>query len=115
MVTSYRPADPLKEDSSVLRTVRTQSDVPTLHREWSVYRLRVLAARAAMLANELERTKPKEEGVVEDKMKEFVQDQMAYMAHTVSEMVDPVERVRTDTRKTFLDWAARQEEVPSSA
>ena len=114
MVTSYRPADPLKEDSSVLRTVRTQSDVPTLHREWSVYRLRVLAARAAMLADQLERNKPKVEGIVESALEEFVREQTAYLSHTVSEMVDPVDRVRTDTRKSFLEWMARQDSTPLS-
>ena len=108
MVTSYRPADPFREDCSILRGVRSQSDVPTLYRDWSAYRLRVLAARAIKLAEDLEKAKSVKEGLVEGLMEQFVKEQTAYLSHTVKEMSGPMGHEPTDTRKAFLDWKLRQ-------
>lgn len=106
MVTSLRPVDPLVKDISVLATVRTISDVPTLHRQWCEYRMRVLAKRAEAMAAKF--MDPQLEGI-EEEMKKFVDEQSEFLANTWGEMVKPVASVRTNTRDSFLNWKASQE------
>ncbi|KIJ28635.1 hypothetical protein M422DRAFT_189470 [Sphaerobolus stellatus SS14] len=113
MVTSYRPSDPLKEDISVLRTVRTMSDVRELHRQWCQYRLKVLARRAEVLAAKLD--DPAFDGRIEDEMAKFMIDQGEYMAHTWGEMIRPVASVKTNLRETYLAWKAKDMEAEESA
>ncbi|KAF8575151.1 hypothetical protein K439DRAFT_1236653, partial [Ramaria rubella] len=84
MVTSLRPANPLTKDISVLTTVRTMSDVPTLHRQWCQYRLKVLAQRAEVMARKLEGLDMPDS--IEDEMRKFVAEQQEFLKHTLREM-----------------------------
>lgn len=104
MVTSYRPADVTLPDISVLRTIRTMSDVKELHRQWCHYRLRVLAARAEDLAGKL--ADPSFEGAFEDELSRFISEQGDYMTNTLGEMIRPVASVRTDLREKYMAWKA---------
>jgi hypothetical protein len=104
MVTSFRPKDPFAEDTCVLRTVRHQSDVQALHQQWSQYRLRVMAARCLKMAEDLE-SNPLD---IESRMETFQKGLDHYLNHTVKEMTEPVDRVRTNTKQSFLDWKAKQ-------
>lgn len=106
MVTSYRPADPFAEDTCVLRTVRHQSDVQTLHQQWSQYRLRVMAARCLKMAEDLG-SNPVD---TEKRMEDFQKKLDHYLNHTVKEMTEPVERVRTNTVESFRKWKVRQQQ-----
>lgn len=106
MVTSYRPANPLGRDICVLTTVRTISDVPTLHRQWCQYRLKVLAQRAEALAAKLE---DKHFTRIEEEMQKFVVEQGEFLAKTWGEMIKPVPFVRTNTRDGFLTWKVDHE------
>jgi hypothetical protein len=106
MVTSFRPVNPLAKDICVLTTVRTVSDVPTLHKQWCQYRMRLLALRAEAMAAKLEERNS--EGIQEE-MGKFVMEQGEFLAHTWGEMVKPVTSVRTNTRATFLAWKANHQ------
>ncbi|KAF8532191.1 hypothetical protein JB92DRAFT_3104298 [Gautieria morchelliformis] len=106
MVTSFRPINPLARDICELTTVRTVSDVPTLHKQWCQYRMKVLALRAEAMAAKLE---DKNLEGIEEEMGKFVKEQGEFLAHTWGEMIKPVASVRTDTRATFLTWKANRQ------
>jgi hypothetical protein len=94
----------LVKDVCVLKTVRTVSDLPTLHKQWCQYRLRVLVQRAEALANRLDDGKLGRG--VEEEMRQFVEEQGQFLGETMGEMLNPTDRVITDTRQTFLNWKA---------
>ena len=106
MVTSYRPVNPLGQDICVLTNVRTISDVRTLHKQWCLYRLRVLVQRADALAAKLEDTNV---AGIEEEMQKFVIEQGEFLASTWGEMVKPVPHIRTNTADSFLTWRANHE------
>ncbi|GJJ08587.1 hypothetical protein Clacol_002806 [Clathrus columnatus] len=91
MVTSYRPSNPLAKDTSVLKTVRTMSDVTTLHRQWCQYRLDVLSARAQLLKEQLASSEFK--GNIEEEMGKFMLEHGEFLANTWGEMIKPVASV----------------------
>jgi hypothetical protein len=109
-ITSYRPKDPFADDMSVLRTVRNQSDERTLHKEWSQYRLEVMAARCLKMAEALENPIN-----IESRMEEFQAGLEKFLDVTVKEMTVPVERIRTNTKQSFLDWYAKHKASETQA
>lgn len=110
MVTSFRPVNPVTKDICVLTTVRTISDVPTLHRQWCQYRMNVLAQRAEAMAAKL---KDLNFGEIENEMCKFVVQQGEFLADTWEEMIKPVASVRISTRDSFLSWKANHDGAPS--
>lgn len=104
MITSYRPKDPLADDMSVLRSVRSQSDEQTLHQQWSQYRLEVMAARCLKMAEEVKKSPLN----IENRMQAFQRDLDKFLDKTVKEMTTPVNHVRTNTKQSFLDWRAKK-------
>lgn len=107
MVTSYRPSNPLKRDISVLKTVRTMSDVATLHRQWCQYRLDVLSKRCQALREQLNNS---ESGAsIEAEIGKFMLEQGEFLAHTWGEMIKPVASVRTaQLAESYLAWKTSQ-------
>ncbi|GAA5913566.1 hypothetical protein JCM5296_001426 [Sporobolomyces johnsonii] len=97
MVTSFRPRDPLLEDSSVLSTIRYISKKNRLNYQWSVYRFKLLSERFATMAAQLEAKKaalgPEDdedgrgggEVVNVEEMSEWLDQQVAYLNLTKDE------------------------------
>lgn len=107
MVTSYRPSNPLKKDVSVLKTVRTMSDVAALHRQWCQYRLDVLSKRCQALKEQLNNSES--EASIEAEIGKFMLEQGEFLAHTWGEMIKPVSSVRTaQLAESYLAWKASQ-------
>lgn len=99
MVTSYRPTNPLVADRCFLKTVRTVSDTETLQKQWLDYRLRLLAERIL---------KGTGSGQSVDSMSQFAKEQAAFLEESVRQIMDPVERIPTNTRGGYLDWREAQ-------
>ncbi|POY70194.1 hypothetical protein BMF94_6777 [Rhodotorula taiwanensis] len=57
MVTSFRAKDPMLRDASVLKTIYPITKRNRLNYQWSVYRMKLLAARFSIMARELEEKK----------------------------------------------------------
>ncbi|GAA6021524.1 hypothetical protein JCM10207_005790 [Rhodosporidiobolus poonsookiae] len=57
MVTSFRARDPMLDDGSILPTIRPSSKANRLNYQWSVYRLKLLSDRFALMAAGLEQKK----------------------------------------------------------
>lgn len=84
-VVSMRPRDPTLEDTSTLRTVKPISNVDELFRQWTEYRLDVLAQRAAR-ARELLQVEGRPAREIHRLTKEWVAMQIKYLQTTVDEM-----------------------------
>lgn len=103
MVTSYRPSNPLKKDISILKTIRTMSDVSILHRQWCQYRLDVLSKRAQHLKDQL--GDPEFKGSTEEEMGKFMLQQGEFLADTWGEMIKPVGSVKTTSlSESYFSW-----------
>lgn len=84
-VVSMKPKDPTQLDTSTLRTVKPISNVDELFRQWTGYRLDVLARRAEIIRERLqEEGRPAEE--THRLTKEWAQEQINYLQATVNEM-----------------------------
>ena len=53
LVTSFRPKDPTLHDETTNANVRNKSLLPELYRQWTIYRLDVIAERARIEADAL--------------------------------------------------------------
>lgn len=84
-VVSMRPRDPTAQDTSTLRTVKPISNNDELFRQWTSYRLDVVAQRAAKLKEELQaRGRPAVE--TQRLTKQWAEQQIKYLQTTVDEM-----------------------------
>ncbi|GAA6023441.1 hypothetical protein JCM10207_004413 [Rhodosporidiobolus poonsookiae] len=97
MITSFRPRDPMLEDSSVLKTIRYISKKNRLNYQWTTYRFKLLEQRFAAVHAELEAKKkafgPEDdldgrgggEVVNVDEMSKWIDQQIAYLQTTKEE------------------------------
>ncbi|GAA6023443.1 hypothetical protein JCM10207_004414 [Rhodosporidiobolus poonsookiae] len=97
MVTSFRPRDPMLEDSSVLSTIRFISKKNRLNYQWTTYRFKLLEERFAAVHAELEAKKaahgPEDdmdgrggaEVVNVGEMSKWIDQQIAYLQLTKDE------------------------------
>jgi hypothetical protein len=84
-VVSMRPRDPTAHDNSSLRTVKPISNNDELFRQWTGYRLDVLAKRAAVARKELQ-VEGRSAKEIHRLTKEWVDEQIKYLQTTVDEM-----------------------------
>jgi hypothetical protein len=84
-VVSMRPRDPTAQDTSTLRTVKPISNNDELFRQWTEYRLGVLAQRAAVARDTLQ-VKGRSAKELHQLTKEWVEEQIKYLQTTVDEM-----------------------------
>ncbi|KAH7304308.1 hypothetical protein B0I35DRAFT_465295 [Stachybotrys elegans] len=84
-VVSMRPRDPTAYDNSSLRTVKPISNNDELFRQWTEYRLDVLAKRASAARKELQ-VEGRSAKEIHRLTKEWVDEQIQYLQTTVDEM-----------------------------
>lgn len=89
-VTSYRAADPLVYDDSVLTTVNPVSDKNELHTDWIEYRMNVLSDRLKALAQKVREGRNAEEDFNLDVVTAILKEQEKYIKKTYEEMVNEV-------------------------
>ena len=86
MVTSFRPRCPDLRDDTVLTTVRPVSDLSELYGQFMEYRLEILEERVRGQLKTLREAR--KGGKLEiARLKEFLQNQEAFLAHMNREMV----------------------------
>ncbi|KAL7791934.1 hypothetical protein V8C37DRAFT_139438 [Trichoderma ceciliae] len=84
-VVSMRPRDPTMQDTSTLRTVKPISDNDELFRQWTDYRLDVVAQRLAKMRETL-RARGRPAAETHRLAKGWVREQIEYLQTTVDEM-----------------------------
>lgn len=84
-VVSMRPRDPMLPDTSTLRTVKPISNNDELFRQWTGYRLDVVAKRLAKIRETLQ-AEGRPAAETHQLTKEWVQAQIEYLQTTVDEM-----------------------------
>ncbi|KAK0117837.1 hypothetical protein ONS95_012159 [Cadophora gregata] len=114
IVTSFRPRDPVLQDSSSNMNVRNKSLLPELNYQWTTYRLELLSERFRALASDMTKdyqSKIKDtdcegkagackvETVNVEKLSRWMESQISYMEKTLYEM-RPV---------TVDDWVSKNE------
>lgn len=93
MVTSFRPKDPQLADDTVLSTVRGISDLSQLYYEFGSYRLKMVEARIQSQLKKMKDAHAVGKKTDTKALKAFMQQQIAFLEHTDTEMV-PDEEVR---------------------
>lgn len=97
MVTALRPKDPLAVDGTTLSRVKIVSNPDELFKQWTTYRLDIVAARASALKKKLLNGNLSGDQINQE-METWVREQKAYLDFTVSEM---------------LPWTAEDESDPN--
>lgn len=87
-VTSYRAADPLVLDDSVLTTVNPISDSNELHTDWVEYRMKVLSDRLMALAEKVREGRNNKENFNLNIVTQYLMEQESYIKKTYREMSD---------------------------
>ncbi|GAA5926062.1 hypothetical protein JCM3775_005192 [Rhodotorula graminis] len=99
MVTSFRARDPMVHDGSVLSTIHPVSKANRLNYQWSMYRLKLLSERFAVMASQLEKKKellPADddddgrggsEVVNVEEMSQWIDEQVSYLANTKMQLM----------------------------
>ncbi|KAF2842892.1 hypothetical protein M501DRAFT_965729 [Patellaria atrata CBS 101060] len=88
MVTSFRPKSPFLADDSVLRTVRPISDLSELYYDFGEYRLEIMEARINARLKVIRDRRRAGKRIDTSAFKKFLQEQIAFLAHTNSEIVE---------------------------
>lgn len=84
-VVSMKARDPLLADTSTLRTVKPISNNDELFRQWTEYRLKIVAERVKWLQQELQ-SEHRPAGETHRITQEWARDQIEYINNTVDEM-----------------------------
>ena len=87
MVTSFRCRCPRLRDDTVLKTVRSISNLSQLYYEFCEYRLEILEERIRMQLRALREAKGRDKKFSPAALKCFLQEQVAFLAHMNEEVV----------------------------
>ena len=85
IVTSFRPKGINTRDGSTLRTVKRVSNLDVLFRQWSSYRMELIAKRAADVQKKVDGGSMSAEEIKRE-MSKWVDEQITYLKNTISEM-----------------------------
>lgn len=86
-VTSYRAADPLALDDSVLITVKPISDINELYTDWIEYRMKILSDRLMALSEKVREGRENGDNFNLDVVTQYLKEQETYLKKTYNEMV----------------------------
>lgn len=94
MVTSFRPRSPFLKDDSVLKTVRPVSDLSELYYEFGEYRMEIMEERLRAKIKEIRDKRRAGKKFATAEFKDFLAEQVSFLAHTNEEIVDSTQTVR---------------------
>lgn len=94
MVTSFRPRSPFVKDDSVLKTVRPVSDLSELYFGFGEYRMEIMEERLRAKIKEIRDKRRAGKKFATAEFKDFLSEQVDFLAHTNEEIVLTDEVIR---------------------